>query len=554
MAQHYATGHPTPHRRTSRSLYPLLGLILLLFASPLWSQPAPHLQAILKHADDMERAGKWSDVIKCYESAIKDFPADSALTDRLVSARMHHDIARRYRDSSFIRDQLQLTPRRALDVYTEVLNKIETYYVERPQWSTVVKRGLRQIDEAFEEPLFRKHHPTKLNASILANYQHAVREKIDTDNIERLADAREAAWSASHLAHHYLGITPQAAMLEFISAATGSLDRYSAYLTPNQLEEVFSQIEGSFVGIGIELKSTGDDLEIVSVIPGGPAAEAGILAGQHIVAIAGKRTSAATIDADADRLKGQQNSFVNLIVQARDGNETNHRLARRLVDVPSVDRIQWLDRESGIVYFRLASFQKSTSKDVDQVLWDLQRKGMQFLVIDLRGNPGGLLTAAVDLADKFLSEGAIVSTRGRSPQEDYKYLARAPGTWNVPLAVLVDRNSASASEIFAAAIGEHQRGLVVGERSYGKGSVQGIFPLSMANCGLRLTTAKFYSPTGRPISHQGIVPNVVVHQVSKPIDDASGFLPSATRDAGLQAALKIAQNELGLVIPPSANE
>ena len=135
---------------------------------------------------------------------------------------------------------------------------------------------------------------------------------------------------------------------------------------------------------------------------------------------------------------------------------------------------------------------------------------MRALIVDVRGNPGGLLNASVEVADKFLATGTIVSTRGRSAREDFDYQAHSVGTWRVPLIVLIDGDSASASEIFAGAIHDHRRGTVVGQRSYGKGSVQGIFPLSRYKSGIRLTTAKFYSPSGQPISHHGVTPNVVV--------------------------------------------
>ena len=171
---------------------------------------------------------------------------------------------------------------------------------------------------------------------------------------------------------------------------------------------------------------------------------------------------------------------------------------------------------------------------------------MRSLILDLRGNPGGLLTSSVEVADKFLTQGNIVSTRGRSAQEDFNYQAHYGGTWRVPLVVLIDGDSASASEIFAGAIKDNNRGTVVGATSYGKGSVQGIFPLGYAGAGIRLTTAKFFSPNGTPISHRGVEPhNVVVSRVAaKPTANGLSDIERQPEDAILAAGIRAARSRV----------
>jgi carboxyl-terminal processing protease len=161
---------------------------------------------------------------------------------------------------------------------------------------------------------------------------------------------------------------------------------------------------------------------------------------------------------------------------------------------------------------------------------------MRSLVIDLRGNPGGLLVSAVEVADRFVERGVIVSTRGRIAQEDFTYTAHEHGKWQVPLVVMIDQDSASAAEIFAGAIRDHRRGTIVGVRSFGKGSVQGIFPLDDSASGIRLTTAKFYSPAGRPFNRVGVDPDVTVRTAAKPIN---GIVNSD--DATLSAAIQTAR-------------
>jgi carboxyl-terminal processing protease len=211
-------------------------------------------------------------------------------------------------------------------------------------------------------------------------------------------------------------------------------------------------------------------------------------------------------------------------------------IRREHVDVPSLENAQIVDSDFGVAYVRIPAFQKTTARDLETALWDLHRQGMRTLVLDLRGNPGGLLTASVEVADKFLTEGNIVSTRGRSPQEDFNYQAHYGGTWRVPLVVLIDGDSASASEIFAAAIKDNNRGTVVGSTSFGKGSVQGIFPLGFAGAGIRLTTAKFYGPSGAPISNRGVEPHETVQVVAKPVNGKVDVNNDLVLQAGIQAA------------------
>ena len=211
---------------------------------------------------------------------------------------------------------------------------------------------------------------------------------------------------------------------------------------------------------------------------------------------------------------------------------------REHVEVPSIEDVRMLDTTAGIAALKLSSFQKTTAADLEAALRRLDAAGMRSLVIDLRGNPGGLLSAAVDVADLFLERGLVVATRGRSPDEDFNYSAGRPGTWRMPLVVVIDGDSASSSEIFAGAIRDHARGTIVGSRSYGKGSVQGIFPLDAAGVGMRLTTAKFFSPKGLPYSGVGVEPDVPVHTVARPVD---GVIAGGSADTALAAATDVAR-------------
>ncbi|MBT4157609.1 MAG: hypothetical protein HOD99_02155 [Planctomycetaceae bacterium] len=213
---------------------------------------------------------------------------------------------------------------------------------------------------------------------------------------------------------------------------------------------------------------------------------------------------------------------------------------REHVEVPSIEDVELLDKSIGIGYLHITSFQKTTAFDLDHAMRQLDAEGMRSLIIDLRGNPGGLLSAAVDISDLFIDRGLVVATRGRSPEEDFNYTASHRGTWHIPITLLIDGDSASSSEIFAGAIRDHKRGKIIGTRSYGKGSIQGIFPLDVAGVGMRLTTAHFYSPTGKPYSRVGVKPDLQVQETARP-DSAGRFL---NNDAPLATAIHEARHAL----------
>jgi carboxyl-terminal processing protease len=207
-------------------------------------------------------------------------------------------------------------------------------------------------------------------------------------------------------------------------------------------------------------------------------------------------------------LRGPENSSVKLVISSGGDQSVAIDVVRRRVEIPSVSSAEM--RNGQIGYIRITNFQKTTVNEVSRALFDLSSHGMKSLVIDLRRNPGGLLESAVELADYFIVRGGIVSTRGRNTSENRNYTAHAAGTWDMPLVVLIDAESASASEIFAGAIRDHDRGYIVGQISYGKGSVQGVFPSERGIGGLRLTVSRFYSPSGTAISQRGITPHVMV--------------------------------------------
>jgi len=488
---------------------------------------------------EFEQQRQWGDAIQHYESALREHPADDTFRQRLLVCRLHFDVQRRYQDTSFMKSIREIGMQQALDLYTEMLGNMESHYVDGIDWKRLARHGSASLEVALTEPLFLKTLLSDADPDAVETFRLSIhRHVLDRDARSR-HDLRSIAAQVAGLGKNELGLDTTAVVLEFACGAISALDPYSRFLTSGQLEETFSGIEGNFVGLGIELKAQADRLQVVNVIVGGPAAEAGLVPGDAIVQVDKTLTSEVSPDFAADLLRGPEGSFVGLEVVDAAGKTRSLWVARRRVEIPCVENVHLVDSTNGIGYLRLTSFQKTTTREIEKALWDLHRLGMKSLIVDVRGNPGGLLTAAVEVADRFLPEGRIVTTRGRNVRENFDYSAHRTNTWNVPLTVLIDPDSASASEIFAGAIHDHNRGRLVGQKSYGKGSVQGIFRMQSANCGLCLTTAKFYSPSGQAISDRGVEPDVLVEPTyiaARPND--RGEITTDADDRVLQRAIE----------------
>lgn len=488
--------------------------------------------ADLEKGLDFERARLWTDAIRHYESATRKYPTSTRLYQRLVISRLHSDVNRRFQDESYKESLTDLGVGQALDLYSEILANLQTHYVGDVDWSRIQVHGTAALEVALTEDGFLKTLAPNVDRKKIESFRQSIHHRLQNRNTSTRFDLRANAAFVADVAKQEIGISPTATVMEFMSGSVSTLDPYTRLLSPSQLGEMFNNIEGNFVGLGIELKANKDNLQILSVIPKGPAEEAGIVAGEKIVGVDTSRTNVVDPDYVADLLRGPEHSYVNLVIAGIDGEERRMSVQRRRVEVPCVENVHFVDVENRVGYLRLTNFQKTTTRDVEKALWTLHREGMRSLVIDVRGNPGGLLSAAVEIADRFIGQGRILTTRGRNVRENYDYMAHRPNTWNVPLAVLVDRDSASASEIFAGAIADSGRGAIVGETSYGKGSVQGIFRMQSAKFGLCLTTAKFYSPSGKAISQNGVTPTIPVEptyiaarpndtgELTRDIDDA----------------------------------
>ena len=298
-----------------------------------------------------------------------------------------------------------------------------------------------------------------------------------------------------------------------INGMLSAMDPHSAYLTPDLYKELQMDTQGRFGGLGIEITVRNGVLTVVSPIEDTPAFRAGIKAGDQILKIDDEFTKDMTLMQAVKKMRGPKGSKINLSIK-REGvaDLLDIAIVRDTIRVQSV-RSRAL--EEGYGYIRLAQFQERSDRDLQKALEKLssEKGGIKGLVLDLRNNPGGLLTQAVRVADLFLDSGLIVYTEGRLESQKQKYFARKEGSWTeFPMVVLVNGGSASASEIVAGALQDHKRSVILGTKTFGKGSVQTILPLD-DNSALRLTTARYYTPKGRSIQATGIVPDIVIESV-----------------------------------------
>lgn len=294
-----------------------------------------------------------------------------------------------------------------------------------------------------------------------------------------------------------------------IRGVLGKLDPYSNYIGPNELTRFKRAVENQFTGIGIQVDVRRGRLTVVSPIVGSPAYKVGLRAGDVISEIEGQTTEGINIDEAVRRLKGEAGSEVHIAVMHPGANEPEKvTVVREVIQMDSVrgdrrdDDDEWiymLDRDKKLGYVRIVSFGRETARELRDALDQLKQQELRGLILDLRFNPGGLLTAAIEVADMFLTEGEIVSTSGRnSPKRTWS--AHKMGTYEgFPMVVLVNHNSASASEIVAASLQDHHRAIIIGERTWGKGSVQNVIELEGGKSILKLTTASYLRPSGHNI-------------------------------------------------------
>jgi len=317
-----------------------------------------------------------------------------------------------------------------------------------------------------------------------------------------------------------------------INGLLQSLDPYSSYMSPEIFQEMQTETSGEFGGLGIEVSMEAGVVKVISPIDDTPASKAGIKAGDYIVKINNTQVQGKSLSEAVDLMRGPVGSGIELTVRRRGVKKAlTFNIIREIIEVQSV-KSDLLDNNIG--YIRLTSFNENSSEQIKKTIEKLKKnENLNAFILDLRNNPGGLLSQAIKISDFFLENGEIVSTKSRKKSENRKWFARKGDITNgKTLLVLINYGSASASEIVAGALKDHKRAIILGESSYGKGSVQSIIPLKNKGA-IRLTVAKYYLPSGKSISEVGVRPDIEVNE------DGDDFRIKTETDNQLNYAIKL---------------
>ena len=322
------------------------------------------------------------------------------------------------------------------------------------------------------------------------------------------------------------------AMDAAINGVLQSLDPYSAYMSPELFEEMQTETSGEFGGLGIEVGMEAGVVKVISPIDNSPAEQAGVKAGDYIVKINGVQVQGKTLTEAVELMRGPVGSPIEITIR-RIGEKKSFvfEIIREIIEVKSV-KSKLIDDKVG--YIRLTSFNENSADQIKDIVKKFKKENnIDKYILDLRNNPGGLLSQAIRISDFFLDNGEIVSTKGRKSNENRKWFAKKGDIINgETLLILINYGSASAAEIVAGALKDHKRAVIVGENSYGKGSVQSIIPLKNKGA-IRLTISKYYLPSGKSISGEGVTPDIVVEE------DSDLFRINTETDNQLDFAVKL---------------
>lgn len=473
------------------------------------------LYALIQKADDAIGNKRW-DLAKSILESAPDYPDDvsTQITDRLYWCRLHSDLSDRYADRSVAEFVRQTSDERALLFLEEVLQLIEQKYYTAHDRRNHLLDSLAQLLAATENPVTLAQYPVRPNP--LEKLQQAIQSSYD-----RLADALEIddhtvldCARSLRQASQKSGFGSAWPAIELAYAYTDYLDSYSHVLSPSQYQAMQDRLKGFYVGIGIDIIPTDTLPRVYDVVQDSPADRAGLLPGDYLVKASGVDLKDIPMAKIGGLLGGARNSRVTIHLQRGD-EQLDVTVQRDLIDAPSVRDIHMLEHGNRVGYIRVATFDRDTAMEVQRACDLLLRKNMKALLIDLRCNGGGIMASAIDATRLFIDTGNIVTVQSANKSKIYRAGGEGFNAYHFPVIILVDHNTASAAEIFTAALQDSGRATIIGSQTHGKGRVQTVYHLKNSTAGLCITTAAFVPPSQESFHRSGITPDIVIVQNEK---------------------------------------
>ncbi len=487
----------------------------------------------LAEADRKRREDKWRDVWHIYSRL-------AALYEREPRyEKLEREAATQVRVEGMFKKKRRWDERMQGVLWNDAKKALEyigLYYVEIPDFKQSAESALEQLLVLADSKTAQERFEGLGNEVDRNDFKARLRARLERVRAAPSLTRREAV---EHLRRVVKDINEQTVRLpeevivsELTRGALEPLDDFTTVIWPKETEEFEKHTRGDFIGVGISIiKNPLGEIEVVTPLDDTPAFRAGVQAGDIIANVDGVSLEGYSLNKVVETITGPENTEVTLTIR-RDGDLIEFDLVRARVKIQSVKGWtrnpderwnHWLDRENGIGYIRITNFQKNTAEDLTNVMSELQAGDLNGLILDLRWNPGGLLDSAFHVSSLFLKDGeTVVSTKGRRSEEDQMLTAAGTGPYaDIPLVVLVDDSSASASEIVSGAVRDNRRGLVIGERTFGKFSVQNLIPLGPSRAKLKITTARYYLPSGVSLHREpgsltwGVEPDIAVRLVRK---------------------------------------
>jgi carboxyl-terminal processing protease len=508
----------------------LLGLALAATTSQGAGVHSARISELRGQAEVYERQALWDKAGEIYETILR---LDRTLLE--IKNRYQHCLRRawqvnRHRDEGYRKDVLGVGFNYSLRLYDLLLDTaLENSLDKRKIDATrLFRKGLEELRFALSDAAFRQAYLPDLRESDVRRFRDSLQRNWGGRPIRSAQEARDTVHEVAVAASTQLNLDPTIVVMEFLCGACYGLDEYSAYLSPAQLRELCEALKGEFVGIGVTLGTNDGKLIVAEVAAGSPAAEKKLMPGDRVVMIDKKVTLTLAPETALELLEGPSGSTIDLVVDSTMGIRAV-TLQRRPVFVPSV---AFQMRSDAIGYIQITSFQETTIQELDVALGELAKLRMKALVLDLRGNRGGLFDAAIESAKRFLSSGVIASTQNSDSKFNTVYQARSASAITVPMVVLIDSETASAAEILAGALKENGRARLIGKNTFGKGCTQTLLglppgPSGVPTGGLRLTITRYFSPTGQPYTGRGVAPHLVVERLPDAMDPLDAQLAEA---------------------------